>query len=225
MRRLMMAAAAAIAATSQAAWADDLSVSSLGPWNRPMMRPTAIAHADDPPTQRMPVRGSATYAGRTTGTLSSQVFQGTTTEPLAGHVSIDANFASQTLSGTVSHLRSQGQPLDRIDSFLPTTIHYGADLGSFSRISGSSFTAFIVSDKPFLAGGQDQTDALSGQFRGPAAQVASGGWFARVNRNPVFLKGDPGTPANLLADPNCTCQHPLFSLNGTFTLPQTRGRH
>jgi hypothetical protein len=224
MRRLLIAAAA-IAATAPVARADDLSVNSLGPWNRPMLRTAAIPHADDPPTQRMPVRGSATYSGRTTGTLSSQVFQGTTTEPLAGRASIHANFASQTLSGTVSHLRSQGTPLDRIDSILPTTIHYGADFGSFSRISGSAFTAFIVSDKPFLAGGQDQTDALSGQFRGSAAQVASGTWFARVNRNPVFLKGDPSTPANLLADPNCSCQHPLFTLNGTFTLPQTRGRH
>ncbi len=161
--RLLSAATSFLALTGPA-FADDLSVTSLGEWTRPMSAasadPAPIAKdiRSTEPTRNMPKNGTATYVGSTQGTVTSQ--QGfpnlgpPTTSNFTGTAQLDVNFRTSSLTATMSGAPGHIQPAPWTD--VPIS-------GNQYQQSAQKFIHEV-----------DQT--INGTFFGNRAATTAGSW-------------------------------------------------
>jgi hypothetical protein len=116
----------------------------------------AFAGGKETPLASVPTSGSATYTGPTFGMGAT----GTNLFALSGSIRIDADFAGQDVTSTISDIATKS-----IDSGASGTL---ADLSGSGNITGNNYATT-------LSGGA-LSGALTGTFYGPNAEETAGVW-------------------------------------------------
>jgi len=117
------------------------------------------------PTASMPATGSATFNGLTIGVGGAT--SGSTVYALQGNAQIIANFASQSVTTSLTNLSTHDVSTNAVSS-LP-------NLTGTSAISGNAYTGAIS--------GTGLTGTINGNFYGSAAQETAGVWQASGGGN------------------------------------------
>ena len=157
---------------SQVAGAQSLSSSAYGVWATDDVftlagRAGTFAIGNLTPPSAMPVTGSATFTGSTTGvggaTSGKDAFYA-----LQGDAQVIANFGTQSVTTNLTNLKTQ-------DVYVSTATGSLPDLTGTSTLSGNAYAGPIA--------GTGLSGTIKGNFYGTAAQETAGVWQAAGGGN------------------------------------------
>lgn len=128
------------------------------------------------PAASMPQSGSATYNGDMIGRAYD--VQNQATYLLIGRSSLTADFAGQTVNGSLSAISARNVATGGVSSFNDITLNGTISGNAFS---GTAAVSSVPASPAALAAGASGTTA--GHFYGPAANEAAGTWLLQDGSN------------------------------------------